>query len=242
MSKKRILTKRRSGVAKRQVRKPVRPVRAAAPRNRLKKAKPASPRPRSKASRAPESRPAARTRRSSPVIPAQPDPSVEAMALFDRGVEFFNARKFERAQKVFGAILDKCAEAREFHDRARLYLNLIEKQLNPAPSRPMSFEDYYNQAIYNLNLGDYDRALDFLKKASVKRPGDASITYFTALGYAGKSDSKAAHWYLKQAIELDPENRVLARNESEFQQLMDNAEFKELLFPRRVGTGDERRA
>ncbi len=157
-----------------------------------------------------------------------------AVGLFDRGVEFFNSKKFEKAQRVFQEIVEKFSEEKEFIDRARLYLNLIQRQLKPSEPRPRNFEDYYNQAIYQLNLGDYDKALKYLKKASEKKPKDPSITYFMALVFAGKEDPKTAVAYLRDAIQLDVENRVLARNETEFQPYLDDPELRELLFPRKM--------
>lgn len=157
----------------------------------------------------------------------------QAMLLFNRGVELFNARKFEKAEHLFRGIIEKSPEEKEFLDRAHIYVNLIQRQLKPAEPRPRNFEDYYNQAIYHINLGDYDKALSYLKKASEKKPHDPSITYFLALVFAGKEDRESSLKYLMEAVDLDPENRILARNESEFQPMLDDQKFWELIYPNR---------
>lgn len=173
-----------------------------------------------------------------PTAGAEAATFARALNLFDRGVELFNSRKFDKAQRVFREIIEKMADEREFHDRAHLYLNLIQRQLKPVEPRPRNYEDYYNRAIYHLNLGDYDRSIGFLKKANDKKPKDPSITYFLALAFAGKNDVKASVIHLRQAIELDGENRVLARNETEFQAMLEHPEIREVLYPERGGGAD----
>jgi len=194
------------------------------PRVQPKNAKPVAPRPKKSASE---------ERRKA--IATEAERYAKTVGLFDRGVELFNTRKFEKAQRVFEEIVEKHAEEKEFLDRARLYLNLIQRQLRPAEPRLRTFEDFYNQAIYHINLGEYDKALIFLKKAAEKKPGDPSITYFIALAFAGKSDAKASLEHLRNAVRLDPENRVLARNESEFQPMLEDPEFRALLFAAKSG-------
>lgn len=182
----------------------------------------------------PEKRPAKRTN-GRPTASNGVASYGKALQLFDRGVELFNRKKFEKARAVFADIMEGFADEQDFHDRARLYLNLIERQMHPSEPRARGYEDFYNRAIYCLNIAEYDKALGFLKKASEKKPNDPSITYFMALVFAGKNDAPSCLPLLKKAIELDAENRVLARNETEFQSLAENPEIRELLFPRRPG-------
>lgn len=174
-----------------------------------------------------------------PTAIAEAQTFAHGLRLFDKGVELFNARRFDKAQKIFTEILDTMPEEKEFQDRARLYLNLIQRQQRPAEPRVRNYEDYYNRAIYFLNLGDYDKSLGYLKKAHEKKPRDPSITYFLALAFAGKNDPKASLAHLKQAVELDGENRVLARNEAEFQALVEFPEFRQLLYPEKSGSSEE---
>src|SRR5512139_174587 len=101
-------------------RKPVKAVRAAAPKRK-----------------APEPR-----RVEPPVQPAPPPVAprkpgfYEAVAIYERGVQALQRHDFQGAAGFFRAVLDGYPDERELLERARLYLRVCERETSRQPQVP----------------------------------------------------------------------------------------------------------
>ena len=77
-------------------------------------------------------------------------------------------------------------------------------------------EDHFNYGVERLNARDVDLALHHLGRALAMQPDADHVLYTMALccGFAG--DGNGACENLKRAIDLEPRNRILARQDPEF--------------------------
>jgi len=51
-----------------------------------------------------------------------------------------------------------------------------------------------------------------------------------------EGDVDGAHEYLKRAIELEPRNRIAARQDADFALFFDHPHMQQLLFPEKTGS------
>jgi tetratricopeptide (TPR) repeat protein len=174
----------------------------------------------------------ARPERQPPPEPPPPTPAhLEAVALYERGVEALQRRAFDAAASSFRDILGRYPEEREIHERARLYLKVCERELVAAPSGPQTAEERLLSATVALNAGDYDGALALLRGVQANDAENDLAEYMLAVIAAARADEVVALDHLKRAIELNPENRALARQDGDFEALRGSEGFRILVEP-----------
>jgi tetratricopeptide (TPR) repeat protein len=93
---------------------------------------------------------------------------------------------------------------------------VCERRTNHAELSLDTAEDHFNYGVERMNARDIERALHHLGQALEKQPQGDHILYTLALccGIAGDGDGACEN--LKRAIELEPRNRILARQDPEF--------------------------
>jgi hypothetical protein len=77
---------------------------------------------------------------------------------------------------------------------------------------------------------------DLLVLALAQAPQADYLFYALALARGLAGDLHAAHAYLRRSIELDPRNRIAARNDPDFAAFARLSPVAELLYPERTGT------
>jgi len=143
-------------------------------------------------------------------------------------MKFFGQQKFDKAKPL----LEKVCEGpyRELAERALVHLSACNGRLNPA-AKPQSADDYYHQAIVRLNSAQYQEAEDLLTKALRGGVKGAHVNYALACLRAQTQDPEAALVHLAEAIRGDAHYRSLARQDRDFEMLMDDPRFTEILYP-----------
>ncbi len=147
---------------------------------------------------------------------------------YDRGVAALQRRKLDEAERHFLDLIQKYSEEKELVDRARVYLAVCERQkpeARPSLSEP---EDFYYAAVLEKNRGNVEEAIEHLKRAARKN-GGGKVDFLLACCYAQRGESGSALEHLRRAIEEDQRNRILARNDRDFDPVRDSPEFRELL-------------
>ena len=144
---------------------------------------------------------------------------VEAVALYEQGVAALQAHEFSRASAVLRSVLSRYPEERELHERVRLYLNVCERHMAPRAASPSTPEERVFAATLAVNAGKYDEALEHLRTASSDSPEHDHALYMLAsvLALRDKADEAVPH--LLRAIELNPDNRSLARHDPDLDAL-----------------------
>ena len=147
---------------------------------------------------------------------------------YDRGVGALQKKKLEEAERHFLDLIQKYPEERELVDRARVYLQVCERQRRdprPALSEP---EDFYYAAVLEKNRGNVAEAIEHLNRAARKN-GGGKVDFLLACCYAQQGALETALEHLRKAIEEDQRHRVLARHDRDFDPVREAPEFQKLL-------------
>ena len=151
------------------------------------------------------------------------------LASFEAGIRFLNARKLKEAREQFAQAAGgpECDVAQ----RARLHIAMCDRRLQQATVSLGSAEDYYNYGIALINSRNVAEARTHLEKALQIAPGSDHIHYALALAQALSGDVSSAYDNLKRAIELEPRNRMIARQDADFGPMAHQPPFDALLRP-----------
>jgi tetratricopeptide (TPR) repeat protein len=177
-----------------------------------------------------------------PVPPPAPSPShLEAVALYESGLEALQRHAFDAAAASFGEVLNRFPEEREIHERARLYLKVCERQAIARPEPPRTVEEGLLSATVALNSGDFDGALSHLGRVEAEDPENDHAHYMLAVIAVARGQLPRSLEHLRRAIELNPENRSLARQDADLEALRADESFRALVEPAQGATPHRRR-
>lgn len=183
-----------------------------------------------KASDAPKSA----STRDGAVAVAQPLDSARQLRSFEAAMRLFHARKLQEARAQFEAAA--AGPERDVAQRARLHIAMCDRRLQQSsPVNLHSAEDHYNYGIAMINARRLGEARTHLEQAVGMAPGTEHFHYALALAQALSGDLVNAHDNLKRAIELEPRNRIVARQDADFAPLANQPPFDSLLYPDKKG-------
>ena len=157
--------------------------------------------------------------------------SAKQMAAFEAAMKLFHARKLKEARELFHQAT--IGPERDVAQRANLHIAMCDRRLQQAVVALGSAEDYYNYGIALINSRNLPEARAHLEKGIQISPASDHIHYALAVAQALSGDLHAAHDSLRRAIELEPRNRLAARQDSDFAPLANQPLFSGLLFPER---------
>ncbi len=152
----------------------------------------------------------------------------KALSSFANAMKYFHKDDLDKAKQSLEDFVKSHSEEKELLDRAKLYLEII-KQRGAKDSIPLkSFEDYYQYGIFRLNQGRYEEAIDLFQKANKKEPNQGKVYYAIANAFwlIGEKDKCMAN--LRKAIKLDKFYAILAQNEADFSEVMEDEEFSSI--------------
>lgn len=144
---------------------------------------------------------------------------VEAVSLYEEGLAALQAHEFSRASAVLRSVLSRYPEERELHERVHLYLNVCERHMTPRAASPSTPEERVFAATLAVNAGNYDEALEHLRAASAEAPEHDYALYMLASVLTLRDQVDTAVPLLLRAIELNPDNRTLARHDPDLEPL-----------------------
>ena len=153
------------------------------------------------------------------VVPVHRAGHLEALAVYEEGMAALQAHEFSRASAILRSVLSRYPEERELHERVRLYLNVCERHMAPRAASPSTPEERVFAATLAVNAGNYDEALDHLRAASAEAPEHDHALYMLASVLALRDEIDQAVPLLLRAIELNPDNRTLARHDPDLEAL-----------------------
>ncbi len=145
--------------------------------------------------------------------------------LYEKGVALLQRRDYAAAALRLKDVLNRYPEEGELAERARLYLRVCERELEPKARAPRTVEEHVYAATLALNAGDDTAALSLLSDARVAAPDNGHVRYMLAVVQARRGARDEALAELRRAAELDPESRVLARRDTDFEDLHEDEEF-----------------
>ncbi len=152
------------------------------------------------------------------------------LATFEAAMKMFHARKFKEARDLFTESAG--GPERDVAQRSRLHASMCDRRLHQAPAVNLgTAEECYNYGVAMINARNIAEARAHLEKALRLAPGEDHIHYALALAQGLSGDFVSAHDNLRMAIELQPRNRMIARQDADFAPLVHQAAIHLLLFP-----------
>ena len=161
-------------------------------------------------------------------LPATSKSDVQ-LANFEAASKLFHARKFREAHELFLSAAE--GPERDVAHRARLHAAMCAQRFEQPEVRCDTVEDHYNYGVALMNARMVEEARAHLERALQMAPDSEHIHYALAGVHALTADAARAYEHLKRAIELDPKNRIMARQDGDFASVAGQAQFQALLYP-----------
>jgi tetratricopeptide (TPR) repeat protein len=179
-------------------------------------------------------RSAAASRKKTPPPAAKPSGhppagTVSAGQHYQAAVQLLQQGRYEKALAAFEKLLP--AAPLEIRERCRMYIQTCQRQLEQSRLTFLTPEEHNDYAVSLLNTGYYEEAREQFSSILADHPLADYASYGLALldSITGRSQDCLRH--LARAIELNPRNRLQARVDNDFQNMMDDPRFTELLYP-----------
>lgn len=161
--------------------------------------------------------------------PARKPTYHEAVALYERGLQALQRRDFAAAANALRSVIQQYPDERELLERARLYLKVCERELEPREPVPRTADEWVCAATVALNAGQESLAEQHLQRALVENPRHDHAHYMMAVAGTRRGDRTAALDHLRHAVTLNPENRALARQDPDLDSIRDDEGFRDAL-------------
>ena len=153
-----------------------------------------------------------------------------AVGIYQKGLKALQRRNYETAATAFRQVLEQFPEERELHERAQLYVNVCERESGSTAKAPRTVDERVLAATLAVNRRDPDEALALLRNAASSHPSDDRLHYLLALAHALRDDADTAAKHLAKAIALNPDNRVQARREPDFDAVRTTKPFRDAMY------------
>jgi tetratricopeptide (TPR) repeat protein len=164
-----------------------------------------------------------------PAAPPRRPAFYEALAVYETGVRALQRHDFAAAAHSLRGVIQGYPGERELVERARLYLQVCDRETARRPSGPQTASESVYAATVALNAGDVEGALGHLGRALEKAPESDHAHYIMAVALVDRGDPSMALVHLRQAITLNPENRSVALQDPDLGALHELDAFREAL-------------
>ena len=180
-----------------------------------------------------EARSTASGRKKAPPAPAKSgsSSSVNSAALqqYQGAVQLVQQGKFDRALAAFQKLLP--AAPFEIVERCRMYIQTCQRQISKSGLAFVTPEERYDYAVSQLNGGYFEEAGEQFRGIIADFPNADYAYYGLAVLDSITGRAQGCLDNLAKAIELNPKNRLQARSDNDFQNMVDDPRFTELLYP-----------
>jgi tetratricopeptide (TPR) repeat protein len=155
---------------------------------------------------------------------------MSAIQAYEAGLRLLHGEQFEKAIACFAELVAVHSDEPEIQDRAKVLIHAAEKKLQDrGTAAPRTAEDLYNLGVADLNRRALASATDHLQQALKLTPKGDHVLYALAAANALQGQRDQALEYLKQSIQYRPENRFMAARDSDFDNLVEDPDFKQLV-------------
>jgi Tfp pilus assembly protein PilF len=151
--------------------------------------------------------------------PARKPTYHEAVSTYERGLQALQRRDFAAAADALRHVIERYPDERELLERARLYLKVCERELEPKEPAPKTAAEWVYAGTVALNSGDEATAMQHLQRALAEDPRHDHAHYMMTVASVRRRDLPRALEHLRQAVSLNPENRSLARQDPDLEPL-----------------------
>jgi tetratricopeptide (TPR) repeat protein len=163
--------------------------------------------------------------------PVAEDPRyTQALQSYEAGLRAMQEHKFDKAKPHFQKVMT--GSVRELADRASMHLSICNQHLERTTATQFkTSEEHYDFAVSLMNVGDYVTAREHLDKLQKQVPKADYVIYGLAALDCLTGHVEDSLKRLDEALQLNPQLRFQARNDSDFQNLAEDPRFTELLYP-----------
>jgi tetratricopeptide (TPR) repeat protein len=147
---------------------------------------------------------------------------------YEEAYRLFRSQSFAQAKVAFERAID--GPQRELTHNARLHVAMCERRMQSAHVDFSTAEEHYNYAIARLNSRDLSIARRHFESALSMAPNGDHIYYGLALCCGLGGDYQGCYENLKRAIDLHPRNRLIARQDPDFNTIVQHPVFHQLLY------------
>jgi tetratricopeptide (TPR) repeat protein len=181
-----------------------------------------------------EARSAAHSRKKTPPSAALSDShspvgTGPAFQHYQAAVQLLQQGKYDKALAAFEKMLPAAPAA--ILERCQMYISTCRRQMEKPKLAFLTPEERYDYAVSQLNTGYYEEAREQFNGILSGDPDTDYAFYGLALLDAITGHSQDCLTNLARAIELNPKNRLQARVDNDFQTMVDDPRFTELLYP-----------
>ncbi len=161
--------------------------------------------------------------------PAEDGNRKALLALYEKALTLLGNGRYTEAHTAFTALLDDAPH--DLADRIRMYIAACVSQIHQGTTEFRTHEERYDYAISLLNHGQYEDAAEHFKLILLENDSADYAFYGLALLASLTNSSHECLNHLERAIRLNPMNRIQARGDSDFSNMIDDPRFTDLLYP-----------
>jgi tetratricopeptide (TPR) repeat protein len=181
-----------------------------------------------------EARLAATNRKKTPPTTAKADAQARAATAaavqqYQSAVQLLQQGKYDKALATLEKLLLEAPP--ELRERCKMYISTCQRQLEKPALSFLTPEEHYDYAISQLNTGYYEEAREQFESILAGKPDADYALYGLAVLDAMTGRSQDCLENLARAIELNPRNRLQARVDNDFQNVVDDPRFTDLIYP-----------
>ena len=147
---------------------------------------------------------------------------------YEEAYRLFRSQSFAQAKVAFERAIE--GPQRELTHNARLHVAMCERRMQSGQVDFSTAEEHYNYAIARLNTRDLPVARRHFEMALAMAPNGDHIFYGLALCCGLSGDYQGCYENLKRAIDLQPRNRLIARQDPDFNTIVQHPVFHQLLY------------
>jgi TolA-binding protein len=176
-----------------------------------------------------EARQASSKRKPSPQAKQEAGPPQAAVKDYQAALQLMQQGRYEKAHAIFEKLVT--SGPTELIERSRVYMAACERNVRTQELTFNTLEEQYDYAVSLLNTGFYGEASDQFEDILTKAPDADYAHYGLAVLKSMTDQPEDCLHHLARSIELNAQNRIQARSDSDFQDMADDPRFTELLYP-----------
>lgn len=154
-----------------------------------------------------------------------------ALERFTSGLQMMNGGQLAKARAVFEKLVNH--PSREIGERSKVYLNICNQRAAKPAVNLKTVDDLYDYAVSLANEGQPEQAEEQLRKALKINPNADFLYYALAATFSLRNDVEGTLEYLDKAIQMNHRNRYQAQNDPDFENMLEDPRFTELIYPER---------
>ncbi|MDR3725074.1 MAG: tetratricopeptide repeat protein [Terracidiphilus sp.] len=170
--------------------------------------------------------------RKKPATAADAQPpavSNSVMSSYMTAVQLLQQGKFEKSLVALEKLMPLAPP--QIVERCRMYIATCHRQLEKQALTFATPEEHYDYAVSLLNTGYFEDAREQFNSILAIDPNADYVYYGMAVLDSITGMTQECLQNLARAIELNSSNRLQARIDNDFQNIVDDPRFTELLYP-----------